>query len=83
MVSCSLPSVSHILPESRIMAGMEASMMMSLRDVEVGDALVGVDHGQGGARGVDGLDVGLDRGALGFGQLVELGVAGRRGRRSG
>ena len=29
-------------------------------DVEVGDALVGVDHGDGGARGEDGRDVGFD-----------------------
>ena len=33
-------------------------------DVEVGDALVGVHHGDGGATGVGGLDVGLDLGLL-------------------
>ncbi|MNR48187.1 hypothetical protein D3C85_1673950 [compost metagenome] len=30
MVSCSLPSAFHILPESRIMAGIDASTMTSL-----------------------------------------------------
>jgi hypothetical protein len=30
LVSCSLPSAPHILPESRIIAGIEASMITSL-----------------------------------------------------
>ena len=42
-------------------------------DVEVGDALVGVDHRKPRAGGVGGLDVGFDLGLLVRGQLVELG----------
>ena len=42
------------------------------RDVEVGDALVGVHHGEGGAVGVGGLDVGLDLGFFVGGQLVDF-----------
>jgi hypothetical protein len=42
--------------------------------VQVGDALVGVDHGQRRALRVDGGDVGLDLGLLGFRQRLDLGV---------
>ena len=42
--------------------------------VQVGDALVGVHHGEGRAGRVHGLDVGLDLGALGLGQGLDLGV---------
>mmetsp|Transcript_22241 Transcript_22241/g.70082 ORF Transcript_22241/g.70082 Transcript_22241/m.70082 type:complete len:584 (-) Transcript_22241:83-1834(-) len=44
------------------------------RHVEVGDAPVGVDHGQLGALGVRGLDVRLDGVALPLGQLPDLAV---------
>ena len=42
--------------------------------VQVGDALVGIDHGQGRPLGVDGLDVVLDLFARGFRQGLDLGV---------
>jgi hypothetical protein len=42
------------------------------RDMEIGDALVGVDHGDGRAGRVGGLDVGLDRGLLGGGEGGDL-----------
>ena len=47
------------------MAGMEASTMTSLGNVQVGDAAVGVDHGQGGAVGQLGVEGGPDLLALG------------------
>jgi hypothetical protein len=40
--------------------------------VQIGDAFVAVHHGQGGAAGVGGLDVGLDLGLFVGGELVEL-----------
>ncbi len=43
------------------------------RHVEIGDAAIGVDHGEAGAPGVLGLDVGLDRGLLGLGQGLDAG----------
>jgi hypothetical protein len=42
------------------------------RHVEIGDAVVGVDHGDGRAGRVGGGDVGLDRGLLGGGELLHL-----------
>lgn len=42
-------------------------------DVEVGDAFVGVDVGEGGAGGEGGLDVGLDGGFLVGGEFLDLG----------
>ena len=44
------------------------------RHVQVGDALVGVDHGQGRASGVDGLDVSFDRSLLLGWQGLDAGV---------
>ena len=43
-------------------------------DIEVGDALVGVDHGDLGTRGVDGGNIGLDRGLLVSGERCNLGA---------
>ena len=42
-------------------------------DVEIGDTLVGIDHGEGGAGGVGGGDVGLDGGFLGGGEFLDFG----------
>ncbi len=44
------------------------------RHVQVGDAFVGVDHGQGRALGVQGLDVGFDLGLLLGWQVLDAGV---------
>ncbi|MNO52065.1 hypothetical protein D3C76_424740 [compost metagenome] len=44
------------------------------RHVQVGDAFVGVDHGQGRANGVQGLDVGFDLGLLVGWQVLDAGV---------
>ncbi len=71
-VSWPLPAAFHIWPEVRIIAGMEASTMTSLGDVEIGDAFVGVDHRDGGARGEDSLDVSLDRGLLVGGEFFDF-----------
>ena len=40
--------------------------------MQVGNTFAGVDHGQGRASGVDGINVGLDRGPLLAGQLLQF-----------
>ena len=45
-----------------------------VRDVQVGDALVGVDHGQGRPGGIDGLDVILDLRLFVRREALDLGV---------
>ena len=83
LVSWRSPAAFHIFPESRIIGGIDASMMMSLgtcRLVMPRSESTIASAGPGRQRGGD---VGLDRGALGVGQRRDAGEHVGRGRRWG